>query len=564
MSKVVLACFLMLTLASVMFIAPTIASAQTCFGLDESDSWACVRGGECVASDDCNCNWNRPGTDCGISTCNGKLCTDPTVCSGHGYCDWQNVCVCEDGWAGDDCEQIQPDPPHTCFGILHYELTACNGGDCYAQDSCTCPPGWEGQDCLTETPDCAGIGGCGANGTCVGKDKCECNDGWYGPTCTEFNWCNGVLSFEPTVCNSCGECVAMDTCQCDDWYYGQWCENEYMCGVKMASDPTVCSGNGDCVAGACECDYGWGGPDCGIDLKLCDGIPYDDSTVCNNGRGICQDDDLDETWECACNTGWQGSSCQLPCMCGGMIDPPACNNDLGTCIADEVCQCQYPYTGIYCIDVVQCNGVDANDPSVCSCNGICQANGTCACDEGYYGADCELKRQCYGRDFDDPNVCSGSGTCVDDGQGIGRWICDCDGSRIGLNCASLPDDLDNDGYNSAADCNDEKPFVNPSQAEVRGNTYDDDCDGLPDCEDAADCTENPACLAETISIYIGGTGSYQFGGKVNAAVDAGTVTVPGTITITVHPYVYHPQTSDDTVQVWYEITCTGSIRPIFH
>lgn len=49
-------------------------------------------------------------------------------------------------------------------------------------------------------------------------------------------------------------------------------------------------------------------------------------------------------------------------------------------------------------------------------------------------------------------------------------------------------DLDGDGVPQPADCDDMNPSVKPGIAETCGNVIDDNCDGLPDCED-------PTCVA---------------------------------------------------------------------
>jgi hypothetical protein len=51
------------------------------------------------------------------------------------------------------------------------------------------------------------------------------------------------------------------------------------------------------------------------------------------------------------------------------------------------------------------------------------------------------------------------------------------------------------------DCNDNGPFANtqyPGNAEVCTGGRDEDCDGLTDCADTADCSANPACAVSEI------------------------------------------------------------------
>jgi hypothetical protein len=74
-----------------------------------------------------------------------------------------------------------------------------------------------------------------------------------------------------------------------------------------------------------------------------------------------------------------------------------------------------------CMVPEKCNGIEFNDPRVCSRHGECidkySTNFTCVCRENYYGIDCE-HHICYGKNYTDKNVCSGHGTCVDANQCI--------------------------------------------------------------------------------------------------------------------------------------------------
>ncbi|MFT5585597.1 MAG: hypothetical protein ACI9VR_003189 [Cognaticolwellia sp.] len=58
------------------------------------------------------------------------------------------------------------------------------------------------------------------------------------------------------------------------------------------------------------------------------------------------------------------------------------------------------------------------------------------------------------------------------------------------------EDVDEDGWLSAEDCDDEDPNINPDASELCQSGVDEDCDGLVDCEDAdcvTQCIED--CLA---------------------------------------------------------------------
>jgi hypothetical protein len=86
------------------------------------------------------CCWNiQP------HTCFGYWPKDPRACSGHGYChDW-DVCYCERGWEGPECET--ENPVDECHGVLFDDPDVCYGhGEC-EEGVCTCESPWVGAFC---------------------------------------------------------------------------------------------------------------------------------------------------------------------------------------------------------------------------------------------------------------------------------------------------------------------------------------------------------------------------------------------------------------------------------
>jgi hypothetical protein len=103
---------------------------------------------------------------------------------------------------------------------------------------------------------------------------------------------------------------------------------------------------------------------------------------------------------------------------------------------------------------------------------------------------------------------------------------DCDG-KVDLAdsqcCACI--DNDGDGYGESScldcafpqrDCDDAKPKVNPGMAENCGNGIDDDCDGLIDYDDSAECVQPTACTAAEASEF--GSSSSVASGILNILV----------------------------------------------
>jgi hypothetical protein len=70
------------------------------------------------------------------------------------------------------------------------------------------------------------------------------------------------------------------------------------------------------------------------------------------------------------------------------------------------------------------------------------------------------------------------------------WLIDCELTPDAPEC--IPLDIDGDGFDVTADCNDLDPTIYPDAAEVCSNGIDDDCDSLIDCDDP-NCAGDSAC-----------------------------------------------------------------------
>jgi hypothetical protein len=121
-----------------------------------------------------------------------------------------------------------------------------------------------------------------------------------------------------------GTCVE-GICDCDDGWDGTLCDVDMCAGIDCD--------HGDCVDGECVCDDGWDG-------TLCD----DCETDCG-AHGACND-----AGECACTDGYTGDNCQTPptsSLCSNTCeyaDDGECD-DGGTGSDYSVCDC-----GTDCID----------------------------------------------------------------------------------------------------------------------------------------------------------------------------------------------------------------------
>jgi hypothetical protein len=81
-----------------------IQSLHTCFGKTSSNSDICSGNGICIGSDVCSCELGYSGQQCQIINCFGKNSSDPSVCSGNGICSQYDTCSCNFGFDGYNCE----------------------------------------------------------------------------------------------------------------------------------------------------------------------------------------------------------------------------------------------------------------------------------------------------------------------------------------------------------------------------------------------------------------------------------------------------------------------------
>ncbi len=162
-----------------------------------------------------------------------------------------------------------------------------------------------------------------------------------------------------------------------------------------------------------------------------------------------------------------------------------------------------------------------------------------------------------------PN-CPGSNDCDDgdpDNYPGNAEVCD----NADNDCDTIVDnglgiDNDSDNHGDPASCTTDTTLLIPYD-----DCDDDDINNFPGNTEICDCADNDCDGQEdegcpvTIAAYIDTIGLYNFGCPINATIDCTALATPGTITVTVHPDEYHSQTANDTVNVWYEITSTGSM-----
>ena len=315
---------------------------------------------------------------------------------------------------------------------------AAKGPGRWEGDACTqCRSGYYGAACVAACPRapegqvCGGHGDCddGVHGTgqCLcyadaarghwdGPDCGRCREGWAGPGCAadcprgDPHGTGHLL-----VCGSRGVCGPGGACDC------QWPFAGPACGLQCpAHAGRLCAGHGECVPGAASDPRGAG------------------RCACSRGPSVghwdgpgCQD----------CSHGYAGASCTARC-------PGTCSGH-GHCLwrAGPVCVCQWGWTGADC--ALRCPRALG---MVCAGHGVCVvSNGTaaaCACAASdtaghWQGSGCDVcavgwrGAACTTRCPTDPAtrlVCGGSGACAPDGT------CRCFNGTCGAACERAPED----------------------------------------------------------------------------------------------------------------------------
>jgi len=259
-----------------------LIASTTCYGLFDFDATVCNGNGRCADTDTCVCNQNYAGPQCNVTKCFGVSSDDQRVCSGKGHCSQPNNCTCQAPFTGLNCElynstncpnassipyQCQScpigsfNPTNLCRDKCLLNCVSCNSSTTCQQ----CSTGYSGSDCRSY--------GCPANCmVCSGFNKCSvCKDGYYGPNC-EFE------------CRStCQSCDSNQTCtSCRDGWQGSTCEVPIcLQNCKSCNDTLTCT----------SCIDGFSGSQC--------------FTPCPSSCAACN-----ETFCTACKDGFYGDRCE--------------------------------------------------------------------------------------------------------------------------------------------------------------------------------------------------------------------------------------------------------------
>uniref|UniRef100_A0A8C5XB62 Stabilin-2 n=1 Tax=Microcebus murinus TaxID=30608 RepID=A0A8C5XB62_MICMU len=186
--------------------------------------------------------------------------------------------------------------------------------------------------------------------------------------------CDIFTTFD--VSGDCGSCI--NTPSCPRWSKPKGAKQKCLYNLPFKRNLEGCRQQCSLVIQLPKCCKGYFGRDC----QACPGGP---ETPCNN-RGVCLDH-YSATGECKCNTGFNGTACELcwPGRFGPDCQPCGCS-DHGQCedgiTGSGQCLCETGWTGHFC-DTQEVLPPVCTPP--CSAHATCKENNTCECNLNYEG-----------------------------------------------------------------------------------------------------------------------------------------------------------------------------------
>lgn len=211
-------------------------------------------------------------------------------------CDENEVCRCDPGWEGQQCE--------VCV-----RMPGCVHGSCHQPWQCTCQSGWAGRFCDKDIHVCSKEEPCQNGATCFtddsGEYSCLCPEGFHGRNCElKTGPCQKTRSpcKNGGLCEDDGGFASELSCRCLAGFTGERCQtNMDDCLMRP------CANGATCLDGinrfSCVCPEGFAGRFCTINLDDCASQP------CANG-GRCFD--RASTFHCLCLPGFTGRTCEMP------------------------------------------------------------------------------------------------------------------------------------------------------------------------------------------------------------------------------------------------------------
>uniref|UniRef100_A0A8C4PTZ8 Stabilin-2 n=1 Tax=Equus asinus asinus TaxID=83772 RepID=A0A8C4PTZ8_EQUAS len=242
------------------------------------------------------------------------------------------------------------------------------------------------------------------------------------------------LSFKRNLEGCQQQCIlVMQLPRCCKGYYGRDCQ------ACPGGPDTPCNNRGVCLdqysaTGTCKCNTGFNGTAC----ELCwPGRFGPDCQPCGcSDHGEC-DDGVTGSGQCVCETGWTGRFCDTQTALAPVCTPPCSAH--ATCKENNTCECKLNYEG----DGITCTVVDfcKQNNGGCATVAKCSQKGTkvsCSCPKGYQGD---------GRSCTEIDPCADglNGRCHEHATcrmtGPGKHKCECKSHYVGTGMDCEPEQL---------------------------------------------------------------------------------------------------------------------------
>ena len=453
-------------------LLPTLSSIP-CYDDYNCSSFHCVDNSACASEirerTSCSCTAGFAGPICepcvdytvdvGETCVKGTCLYNPVIKKPYCFCASTHIAPagicsknvngeCEPGYWGSNCERCDcgngicddgKEGNGKCKSC-YYSEWIYSGMGMWTGDRCRqCGPGREkvgcGRQCLPTPEYQVTFSLSGESGSMVGKstwnnDECgevqRCTRNGIGPCLSDC--LNGTLGEEECPTTEVGKSTVLKTYKCELTSGSNW----YKCTKKppCSLDPCI---HGTCTeSGAefnCDCDNGWSGETCSVDIDECASNPCSSNAVCANNDG---------GFSCTCKTGYSGDGINCTdineCASNPCSSNAVCANNEG----GFYCTCNSGYSG----DGVTCTDIDECASTPCSSNAVCANNEggfSCTCNSGYSGD---------GVTCTDINECAGcqNGNCV-------NGNCECDIGWCCDNCGVILD-INTNSTECTCECND--------------------------------------------------------------------------------------------------------------